>query len=148
METNQTNSLLKEVLANLRTVNKPQDCNIINFVNQIKETTGMPWISTTTKNTKFIVKRQLEIRFKNFWYAKVNTKFSTQKGVGGNKLRTYKMYKREFKFENYLTDIKNATTQKKLTQFRISTHTLKIETNRFDNKGKQLRRSVYAPTAH
>ena len=94
METNQTNSLLKEVLANLRTVNKPQDCNIINFVNQIKETTGMPWINTRIRNTKFIVKRQLEIRFKNFWYAKINTKFSTQKGAGGNKLRTYKMYKR------------------------------------------------------
>jgi hypothetical protein len=112
--------------------NSPKSSNIIRFTSQIREIVDFNQAGT---NIKAILKRQLENRFMNYWYAKVNTEFSTRKGQG-NKLRTYKLFKREFKFETYLSDIKNKTLRKKLTQFRISAHTLKIETDRFDSKGK------------
>ena len=42
-------------------------------------------------------------------------------------LRTYKLFKKEFKCECYLNGVKNSTYCKALTQFRTSSHTLEIE---------------------
>jgi hypothetical protein len=68
----------------------------------------------------------------------VNTKFSSRKGERNNKLRTYTLFKREFKFENYLLGTKNITQWKTLTQFRLSAHTLKIEMDRINSKGQYV----------
>ena len=48
------------------------------------------------------------------------------------KLRTFKLFKEEFKLENYLTDIKDIRYQISLARFRISSHNLRIETGRYD----------------
>ena len=46
------------------------------------------------------------------------------------KLRFYKTFKTEFKFENYLLLIKDAKLRKSLSQFRLSSHRLAVETGR------------------
>ncbi len=47
------------------------------------------------------------------------------------KLRTYKLFKEEFKFENYLSSTKNLNHTLALFRFRISSHNLRIETGRY-----------------
>ena len=47
------------------------------------------------------------------------------------KLRTYKLFKEEFKFENYLLSTKNLNHTLSLFRFRISSHNLRIETGRY-----------------
>ncbi len=47
------------------------------------------------------------------------------------KLRTYKLFKEEFKFENYLSSTKNLNHTQALFRFRISSHNLRIETGRY-----------------
>lgn len=52
---------------------------------------------------------------------------------GGNKLRTYKLFKNSFKIESYLKIIGCPKTRSVLTRFRISNHNLSIETGRHKN---------------
>jgi exonuclease III len=47
------------------------------------------------------------------------------------KLRTFKQFKNEFKFENYLNTTKNINHALALCRFRISSHNLRIETGRY-----------------
>ncbi len=47
------------------------------------------------------------------------------------KLRTYKLFKDEFKFENYLSSTKNLNHTLVLFRFRISLLNLRIETGRY-----------------
>jgi hypothetical protein len=47
------------------------------------------------------------------------------------KLRTFKLFKEEFKFENYLTSTRNLNHTLSLFRFRISSHNLRIETGRY-----------------
>ena len=47
------------------------------------------------------------------------------------KLRTYKLFKNDFKRENYFNDIQNEQYRIALTRFRLSAHNLAIETGRY-----------------
>ena len=51
-----------------------------------------------------------------------------------NKLQTYRKFKLAFKFENYLSTMKNIDMRTHLIKFRTSSHKLLIETGR-TNKG-------------
>jgi hypothetical protein len=79
LDTNNNNKLLEQVYTNMKELNHPKQCNIINFTRQIKEHTGITVRGTYAKNIKYTLKRELQSRFKNFWYAKVNTNFSNRK---------------------------------------------------------------------
>ena len=49
-----------------------------------------------------------------------------------NKLRTYRLFKTTYNFENYLVDVKNIKHRKNpVTKFRISAHNLEIGRGRF-----------------
>jgi len=50
---------------------------------------------------------------------------------GGNKLRTYREFKYDFKYECYLSNVKIKKHRVDLTRFRISSHRLHIETGRY-----------------
>ena len=52
------------------------------------------------------------------------------------KLRTYKLFKNEFKLETYLTHPHNINHTVALTRFRISSHNLRIETGRYTKPQK------------
>ncbi len=49
------------------------------------------------------------------------------------KLRTYKKFKTDFRFENHLVALENRGHQIALSKFRISSHNIRIETGRYDN---------------
>lgn len=51
-----------------------------------------------------------------------------------NKLRTYRLFKNNYIFENYLIDVKNSKQRKTLTKLRISAHDLEIERGRYKGK--------------
>ena len=48
-------------------------------------------------------------------------------------LRTYKRFKHEFKYEDYLVCVRNPKYRKTLTKFRTSSHTLEVERGRHTN---------------
>ena len=50
------------------------------------------------------------------------------------KLRTYKLFKKDFRLENYLIEIENTKHALALTCFRISSHNLRIETGCYDQR--------------
>jgi len=53
-----------------------------------------------------------------------------KKLANDKKLRTYKLFKTNFVYENYLNDIRNVTDRKNFTKLRISSHNLMIEKGR------------------
>ncbi len=50
------------------------------------------------------------------------------------KLRTYQLFKHEYKLEMYLTHLKDLHYIKALTRFRISSHNLRIKTGRYERE--------------
>ena len=54
----------------------------------------------------------------------------SRKNNTGNKLRTYRLFKTNFRLEQYLLDVRSDKCKKKLAQFRLSSHHLHIETGR------------------
>ena len=50
------------------------------------------------------------------------------------KLRTYKLFKKDFRLENYLIEIENTKHALALARFRISSHNLRIETGRYGQR--------------
>ena len=86
-------------------------------------------------NTNFflkIIRNNNEFIFKSMWYNEIN---DSEKNP---MLRLYKNFKSEFKPESYIKSISNRRLQKCLSQFRLSSHCLRIHKGRQerDNFGK------------
>ncbi len=77
------------------------------------------------------VKEQMIKYYTAEWYSAINSPTGVSK-TGGNKLRTYCTFKKEFGIENYLTTITNRKYRTFWTQFRISAHKLRIESGRYE----------------
>ena len=76
----------------------------------------------------------LEDRLIKFWRKTVWSGIrNTNSQSGGNKLRLYRHFKKSFKLEGYLTNIKNHLHRKAFCQFRINAHSLMCETGRYCN---------------
>ena len=56
-----------------------------------------------------------------------------------SKLRSYSLFKDKIGFEEYLKNVKNPETRTKITKFRLSNHTLMIETGRHQKIPKHMR---------
>jgi hypothetical protein len=67
-------------------------------------------------------------KFIDFWKRKL---FNDQRIEGGNKLRTYRLFKSNHTMEKYLHIIKNKNHRQALTKLRVSNHKLRIETGRY-----------------
>lgn len=85
------------------------------------------WKNNKNKLQKLILNK-LKIKYNSIWHTalfkdKVN-------GNGGNKLRTYRLFKNNIKFEKYLS-LLNEDKRRLFTKFRISAHTLEIEQGRY-----------------
>ena len=90
-------------------------------------------ISLTKHQLKHLARSReniLEESYTRYWYQQLNLTTSKTKNRGGNKLRTYSKIKQHFKIEQYLTLIHNTAHRKALTQLRLSSHQLHIETLR------------------
>jgi hypothetical protein len=83
----------------------------------------------TTARFSSIVKKCLYENELTYWKDSLLSDTSN-KGVGGNKLRTYRKFKTTIQLENYLQCIKNRDARRRLCQIRTSTHKLSIETGR------------------
>ena len=53
------------------------------------------------------------------------------KGPGGNKLRTYRLFKHVFELEPYLSNVRTTALPVALTRLRIGSHSLAIEVGRY-----------------
>ena len=112
--------------------------NAFNWSKKIKENldkTGYSYIWTryNIDNFNFVFKniqRRLRDNFIQEWQN------STRTCV---KLDYYCNYKTNFKFENYLRNIRDETLRKTLTRFRLASHKLAIETGRVQNIDRQDR---------
>ena len=79
--------------------------------------------------TKVAMKDRLKVslqeKYERSWLKLIN------KGVEGNKLRTYCQFKKEFKTESYTMALKSRQARSALCKFRISSHDLMIERGRY-----------------
>ena len=72
--------------------------------------------------------------FISTWKADLS-RIHAKKGEGGNKLRTYNLFKSSFAYEKYLDCVDNRDKRVLLTKFRIGICPLRIETGRYENVG-------------
>ena len=78
----------------------------------------------------YIFKKQITEKFQNQWQQEI------MRQTDDSKLRTYKLFKNDLKFERYLEVIKNFDIRKNITRLRISAHNLYIETGRHRRPAK------------
>ena len=86
------------------------------------------WDNCGNKSNYFpdnIIRKRLSDTFRRQWNSETSTNSTQDK-----KLRTYVLFKTEFKLENYLQIIKNFEVRKNITRLRISAHNLAIEKGR------------------
>ena len=62
-----------------------------------------------------------------------------------SKLRTYALFKNEIGFETYLRNVKNPAVRSQVTKFRLSNHSLMIESGRHRKIPKELRFCQFCP---
>ena len=87
------------------------------------------WIEQTiNKKDLLLVKEKLYSNFMTNTLNKINDTSLFPK------LRTYKLFKCEYKLENYLVQLKDISGISALLKFRISSHNLRIETGRYERK--------------
>ena len=70
------------------------------------------------------------------WLSSLSTN-NSRTGEGGNKLRTYRLFKSNFELEAYLCNIQNTAHRTALTRLRVGSHRLAIELGRY-HKPKPL----------
>ena len=91
------------------------------------------WTSQNIYNPNRIIeklKQAINSNYINIWFQYLNRK---DEGLNkqGNKLRTYKKFKQDFKLENYLIQT-NCDKRRFFSKLRISAHTLQIELGRYN----------------
>ena len=52
-------------------------------------------------------------------------------GHGGNKLKSYRLFKKEFDIEPYLLNVRSTTLRVSMTRLRVGCHSLEIERGRY-----------------
>ena len=100
MEKNvQLNLYIQELLKNPKILKN-------NIISKNKSILGHINIILSKDNSRSI-KHPLQLRFKEYWKECIETKFSKNNDISGNKLRYYQCFKKEFKFEEYLNHFKS-----------------------------------------
>lgn len=129
------NNLLKEAIQLSSAMNKNNHESWVGCIHKIFKYLKLEYIfiNENKYKTNFIVnkvKENLTIIFKKQWLNKINSINGTRKKSSGNKLRTYKKFKNNFAFENYL-HIGSKSNRQIITKFRVSAHDLEIERGRY-----------------
>ena len=120
------NPLLKEALIVNKNIRSNWYTKIESLLTKMEESCilNSPEICTDSKLS--ILKCKLCNIFKSKWKEDIFCDTKNKKG-NGNKLRTYRVFKKDISFENYLIEIKNPQLRETLTKFRLSNHKLEIE---------------------
>ena len=69
-------------------------------------------------------------QFIQLWHATLEREHSPS-GHGGNKLRSYRLFKNEFHLEPYLLNIQSIALRVAMTRLRVGCHNLEIEVGRY-----------------
>ena len=130
IENDTKNKLLKKFYANLMESHR-DSCTLIQMKNKLADYMTIPSGQRKTSYIKF--KNKIKTHFDEYWRQLISTNLAMSGKDGHNKLRTYKLFKTNMGYEHYLT-LYNIDKRKAIAQFRTSSHKLKIETGRFNNK--------------
>lgn len=84
------------------------------------------------------IKKKMFEQFHYNWNETIN-RDTARYGNGGNKLRTYKTFKNEFKTEHYVKIILPSKHRSAFSKFRAGVAPLRIETGRFERLPEQQR---------
>ena len=83
------------------------------------------------------IQRKMHERYENYFFKYINDTLPAN-CKGNKKLKTYKLFKQDYKLEKYLTMKLNKKDIFQMVKFRISSHNLKIEEGRYENKNKNI----------
>ena len=116
-----------------------QRSGLPSFANEILRQARLylPHSSKALAGCLYKLKNYLRHEFTFYWSSLIHTDYTKTKSRGGNKLRTYRLFKREFKQESYL-ELPNRNHMKALAKFRLSAHRLSIETGRFNGRNQYV----------
>ena len=129
---NQNNtSLVKQVYIMLKEdANNQLHYNGNNWAYQIKNMLqqhglGYVWEEQSVTEIPFLaVKQRITDNYLQKWYAEINN---------SSRLQSYSIYKHNFELEPYLSIIHDKKFKVALSRFRTSSHSLRIETGRYEN---------------
>ena len=79
----------------------------------------------------------MKIRFNSAWQSTLDK--NKENHYEGNKLRFYRLFKQNFSYETYLSEIKNPDHRTAITRLWTSTHKLHIEAGRYTATPAELR---------
>ena len=113
-------SLVKEAL----TVSKQLQTSWDSGVRRLLQTYGVVDIGSSLH----LIQKKMEDTFVCKWYADL---WNDERTVGGNKLRTYRTFKSNFGWEDYLSVVTNRRHRIAMCRLRVSCHNLRIETGRY-----------------
>ena len=146
------NSLLKETLQEqVRTLHTNQH-QWLYFMNQIMK------ISNAEKcvnegicgdSAGDLIKKlshTLQERFISYWRKSIWSNKLACEPNHGNKLRTYRYFKKSFTNETYLNCVKNTNHRKALCQLRTSSHTLMCEVGKYHKLPYEQRICLFCPS--
>jgi hypothetical protein len=138
IENETNNALLKSFYINCKDGNTiPSQDFLTKFIAQLSNSLRVKPPKRNKKYFYFKLKATLKINFESYWKKLLLTDISLSCKKGGNKLRTYRLFKQSFASENYL-NLACPAKRKCMAQFRLSAHRLKIETDRFSCKNKYI----------
>ena len=72
----------------------------------------------------------MKASYEQCWLDQIHADTSRIRNKGGNKLRTYTKFKQNFQLEQHLLNIENKDHRKSISQIRLSSHPLRIESQR------------------
>ena len=107
-------------------------CNVWEIANKYQLN-----IETKTSSIRHTIKNQINEHFMNYW------KTSVADIAVNPILRTYNLFKPDFKFETYLEVVKDGRYRHALKKCRLSSHTLGIERGRHTNTEVNERLCAY-----
>jgi hypothetical protein len=100
-------------------------------VDKIKTMLKIPLLYGKPDKVGFVIDKIIKGKFDRFFLDEINIIKIGSDGLDHNKLRIYKTLKGSFKQEPYITNIKNRNQREWLSRYRISAHTLRVETGRY-----------------
>ena len=139
LENNTNNALLRKIYkslsGNLKFRPKITDiCQQLHSLNATQSSTTYKHQPVASDKT---ITKLLKSRFIQYWHNLVSTPDS-KSGTGGNKLRTYNLFKQCHGMEPYLNLGLHREQVTGITRLCLSAHKLKIETDRYNYKNKYI----------
>lgn len=126
------NKLVKEALkeSNLMQSSDAWHTRVKTLSSSLKTELPISTNKNTVKRYSDNILHEMKITYEKFWHCELTKTTSKTKNKGGNKLRSYNILKNHFNIEPYLQIVDIPEHRRAITQLRLSSHNLNIETMR------------------